>query len=418
MSDSSLFDTQNDSSVGEPTNAESTFHPKSGPTHPELKGTMSTQERKRFLREQRWNAKQEARKERRKEEKQRRAEKRKNAQEDGQPKLTKTKREESVQVTDSGVTIVLDMGFDEYMNEKEIRSTAGQVVYSYSALKPSKDFYSKACEKVISTQEGDADDVARDKASAEKVEFKTAAMKLVRISPQFKEIFAKACSGHVNWQNVTFSSLPLEEEYPAQQIEKTIGADRGTIANLHAVNGVEYIAPHVPSKPPATKSSSSSSQPLTTNNNNSPSLTSNFSRCVYLTADSPNILRSLEPGTSYFLGGIVDRNRHKHLCFNQAQALGMQTARLPIEQFLELKTRHVLTINQVVAIMMAFLNNGGDWKQAFLEVIPERKGAKLKENDALSDTNTNVSQDGKDTELTGDQEHNVHPEKKRKLNDS
>lgn len=32
---------------------------------------------------------------------------------------------------------------------------------------------------------------------------------------------------------------------------------------------------------------------------------------VYLTADSPDTVEDLEPGKSYIIGGIVDRNRHK-----------------------------------------------------------------------------------------------------------
>ena len=39
---------------------------------------------------------------------------------------------------------------------------------------------------------------------------------------------------------------------------------------------------------------------------------------VYLTADSDNELGELDPAAVYIIGGIVDRNRHKQLCYNKA----------------------------------------------------------------------------------------------------
>lgn len=47
---------------------------------------------------------------------------------------------------------------------------------------------------------------------------------------------------------------------------------------------------------------------------------------VYLTADSPNTITQLEKGKVYILGGLVDRNAHKGLCFRKATVSRPMTA--------------------------------------------------------------------------------------------
>lgn len=93
---------------------------------------------------------------------------------------------------------------------------------------------------------------------------------------------------------------------------------------------------------------------------------------VYLTADSPTTITSLDAGKAYIVGGIVDRNRHKNLCYKKAVAQGIPTAKLPIGEYLDMASRHVLTTNQVVEIMVKWLETR-DWREAFVSVIPPRK---------------------------------------------
>ncbi|KAJ3207729.1 tRNA (guanine(9)-N(1))-methyltransferase [Dinochytrium kinnereticum] len=98
---------------------------------------------------------------------------------------------------------------------------------------------------------------------------------------------------------------------------------------------------------------------------------------IYLSADSTNVLMELDETKAYVIGGIVDRNRHKGLCFSKAAEAGVKTACLPISEYINLSTRKVLTINHVFEIMSKYLEHK-DWKTAFLEVIPPRKGANEK----------------------------------------
>ncbi|CAG8954339.1 hypothetical protein HYFRA_00005963 [Hymenoscyphus fraxineus] len=102
---------------------------------------------------------------------------------------------------------------------------------------------------------------------------------------------------------------------------------------------------------------------------------------VYLSSDSPHTLDRLSPNTSYIIGGIVDKNRHKGLCYKRATERGIPTARLPIGEFMTMQSRTVLTVNHVVEIMLKWMETG-DWGQAFLAVIPKRKEAKLKNKNA------------------------------------
>ncbi|KAI0194293.1 guanine-1-methyltransferase-domain-containing protein [Xylaria flabelliformis] len=101
---------------------------------------------------------------------------------------------------------------------------------------------------------------------------------------------------------------------------------------------------------------------------------------VYLTADSPYTLSRLEPNTCYVIGGIIDKNREKGLCYQIARGKNVRTAKLPISEYMILQHRHVLATNHVLEIMLKWLETG-DWGTAFLSVIPTRKGGKLKMNE-------------------------------------
>ncbi|CAM6106877.1 unnamed protein product [Calypogeia fissa] len=95
---------------------------------------------------------------------------------------------------------------------------------------------------------------------------------------------------------------------------------------------------------------------------------------VYLTADSGNILESLDSTKIYIIGGLVDRNRWKNITLEKATQQKIATAKLPIGDHLKMMASQVLTVNQVVELLLCFLDVG-DWKKSLMKVVPVRKRA-------------------------------------------
>lgn len=115
---------------------------------------------------------------------------------------------------------------------------------------------------------------------------------------------------------------------------------------------------------------------------------------VYLTADSEDVLEELDLNKIYIIGGLVDRNRFKGITMEKAQEQGIQTAKLPIGNFLKMSSSQVLTVNQVVEILLKFLETR-DWKTSFFAVIPQRKRSQA---DSEGNADNTVDEDRDDDE--------------------
>lgn len=94
-------------------------------------------------------------------------------------------------------------------------------------------------------------------------------------------------------------------------------------------------------------------------------------KIIYLTPDSDTVLQEIDSDNTYIIGGIVDKNRFKGKTLDTANSLNIKTARLPLSEYIDLKTSPVLTIYHVFEILLKF-RDCNDWKQSLDSFVPKR----------------------------------------------
>ncbi|CAO1410358.1 unnamed protein product [Diamesa hyperborea] len=99
------------------------------------------------------------------------------------------------------------------------------------------------------------------------------------------------------------------------------------------------------------------------------------SKIIYLSSESDNVLDVLEPDAVYIIGGLVDHNFYKGKCLKLAQDQDIRHVRLPLSEHVDIRTRTVLTINQVFEILLR-VSEGMSWKETLLKILPMRKRTK------------------------------------------
>jgi tRNA (guanine9-N1)-methyltransferase len=269
------------------------------------------------------------------------------------------------------VTLIMDCDFDELMTDKELISLGAQLTRCYSDNRSSP----YRSHLVFSSWDG-------------------------KLKTRFETVLA---NHHLGWKGVRF----LEKDFvgAAEDLDavmrgpnggKLVGAlsegrEKPSDKESEAFSGQKFAPGESPLNPseaadqPVSNEPESSPleeepEPITAGGAYTEAAHANLPpSIVYLTSDSSNILDRLSPNTSYIVGGIVDKNRHKGLCYKRACERGIATAKLPIGEYMTMQSRSVLAVNHVVEIMLRWLETG-DWGEAFLSVIPKRKEAKLKVN--------------------------------------
>ena len=106
---------------------------------------------------------------------------------------------------------------------------------------------------------------------------------------------------------------------------------------------------------------------------------SDHENIIYLTPDSDHVLESINGDFTYVIGGIVDKNRFKGKSFESANSMNIKTARLPVPEYIDLKTSPVLTIYHVFEILLKY-KDCKNWKEALESYVPKRNMKNDSEN--------------------------------------
>ena len=313
---------------------------------------LSKNKLKKIKRDQEWEANRAARKEKRREKKIDKKQRERAARQDAASSISadqvpnplngqrkKFAELKNSQYTQLPITFILDCGFDDLMLDKELKSLSSQVTRCYS--------------------------------DNNKAPFR-AHLAISSFGGRLKERFDGLLAGHHrSWKNVRF----LESDFvqaadEAKEWMKGEHDGKLTGALIEGDDSAETSCEQVQE-----------------------------GELVYLTSDSPDTLTRLRPHSTYIIGGLVDRNRHKGVCYKRAMDRGIKTAKLPIGDYMQMTSRFVLATNHVAEIMLRWLELG-DWGKVFLQVVPKRKGGVLKstiqdqddevEDEALEDGRTEV----------------------------
>ena len=223
-----------------------------------------------------------------------------------------------------GIKIIIDCGFEKFMNDKDIISINRQITSCYS--------YNKKTEKPLNFILYDV---------GEKLKFN-----LLKNNCQkwlgFKFIEEGKFKNIKDFIYNEFPEFKIDKNFNSNKINKNFESEEILSDNRVDDSEVEKVK----------------------------NINENI---IYLTGDSSNEIVDLDKDKIYIIGGLVDRNKLKYITLNKANELNISHAKLPIRDFVNLKTSKILATNHVFEILSYFVNVKNDWKESFTSIIPKRK---------------------------------------------
>ncbi|KAF2815534.1 uncharacterized protein BDZ99DRAFT_356783, partial [Mytilinidion resinicola] len=279
---------------------------------------VSKNQQKKLKRQQAWEAGLEARKVKRKEKAKAAKERRRERVQQAVLAGEDFSRKPKGKVVQLPITFIIDCDFDDLMEDPELKSLASQITRCYSDNRNAR----LRAHLAVSSFGG-------------------------KLKERFDGVLAK---NHESWKGIQF--FPEDFVQVSEKATEWMKGERGGEVAGHLKRGDD-------------------SDDLEAG--------AGTGEVVYLSSESDVTLEHLSPHSTYIIGGLVDKNRYKGICYRRAMDRGIKTAKLPIGDFLQMNSRAVLATNHVLEIMLRWLELG-DWGDAFMEVIPKRKGGTLRES--------------------------------------
>ena len=238
------------------------------------------------------------------------------------------------------IQVVIELDFEELMNDQECRSTARQLALAYSVCRASNYI---VWPSFVSLRPGG----------------------------KIQKELARQCAHYENWP-CTPTHQSLFELFPESNRLQYLCADSTNILDdviigsitwkgTDTTNNAQYRSPLTPKEVNRHQNGKTAFDPTDMINKND---------AFYTTSNQNKALKNV-----YVIGGFVDRNRYKGETLRRAKARGISHSRLPLREYFPFKKSNVckvLTVNHVVEVL-SFRTAGLPWSEAFEKVLPHRR---------------------------------------------